>query len=307
VFGDFPREGEALAPGRERERRLFELEWADADPNTVAELVRTRRRAAALARDVGEPAAVRRYRELLAPLGVIDELRIVCSTGGSPWATVMLYRTGGAPFADRDVATAAALAEPLAAAFRAALLDAALESRALADPPGSFVLGADGAVLVSSAAAEALLDGVPEPVFRAACASLTSRADVPSTVRLRGARGLLQLHSSPAKGVDGAVAVVVERARPADLAPVIMEALGLTARERAVVEMALRGTGREAIARRLRISADTVGDHLGAAYRKAGVGGRAELSAMLFGAFYEAPRARHDTPGPYGHFLGAAP
>jgi DNA-binding CsgD family transcriptional regulator len=103
-------------------------------------------------------------------------------------------------------------------------------------------------------------------------------------------------------GLDGGVAAVVERPRPVQLAPLVMRALGLTAREREVAEAVLQGTPRRALARRLGIGEHTAGDHLAALYRKAGVAGRAELAALLYGEHYEQPRAEGVPPSPYGFF-----
>ena len=91
--------------------------------------------------------------------------------------------------------------------------------------------------------------------------------------------------------MDGAVAAVVERPRGMELSPLLMRALGLTSREREVVEGLLHGASRTQLARRLRTTEHTVGDQLQSVYRKAGVAGRAELAALLYGHHYEPPRA----------------
>jgi DNA-binding CsgD family transcriptional regulator len=83
-----------------------------------------------------------------------------------------------------------------------------------------------------------------------------------------------------------------------------MRALGLTQREREVVEALLHGATRTQLARRLRISEHTVADHLQSLYRKAGVAGRAELAALVYGRHYDPPRAIGVPPSPYGYFVG---
>jgi DNA-binding CsgD family transcriptional regulator len=235
----------------------------------------------------------------------VDELRVVCVADGLAWATVYFYRTSGDRFGRRDVDVAASTSAPLARAFRHAMLRSACDSSTLDQAPGALLVGADGSIITSSQAAEALLSTVDERDVTSTIGGLAARADAssPSTARLAGRNGLVVLHASAAKGIDGAVSIVVERPRRPQLAPLMMLALGFTERERAVVEQALVGTGRAAIARRLGIAEDTVGDHLTNAYRKAGVGGRAELSALLFGQFYDDPRSRHVPPSPYGYFL----
>ena len=83
-----------------------------------------------------------------------------------------------------------------------------------------------------------------------------------------------------------------------------MRALGFTSRERELAEELLHGASRAQLARRLRMTEHTVGDHLQNLYRKAGVVGRAELAALLYGRHYESPRSSGVPPSPYGHFVG---
>jgi DNA-binding CsgD family transcriptional regulator len=291
-----------------RERRLFELEWADDDPLTFWDLARRKLTAAALRTAVPEPRGVRRYDELLRPAGVHDELRMRPTVDDEQWATAIFYRFAERPFTTDDVAVAAAAAPVIARAVRTALLRAVCDSPDLPTPPGSLLLGPDGQVLVSSAAAEELLSGLPKNQVPTVLGNLSSatRAYGTTSLTVTAPRGVLALHGSEAKGRDGAVAAVVERPRPVELAPLIMRALGLTGREREVTEALLQGTSRARLARRLGMSEHTVGDHLRSLYRKAGVGGRAELAARLYGHHYEPPRSAGVQPSPYGYFVGRA-
>ena len=155
VFGRLS-EGSAGVPGggTGRERRLFELDWAEDGPATFAGLVREGRTAAGLRLEVGDPRGVRRYHELLGPAGVHDELRLSLTIDGEPWATGVLYRWSGSstpdPFTRDDVALAAAAAPLVASAVRAGLLRAVCDHPAVDVPPGSLVLDAHGRVVVSS-------------------------------------------------------------------------------------------------------------------------------------------------------------
>lgn len=294
-----------------RERRLFQLEWDDGDPNTFWDLARRGRTAAALRATVPAPEEVRRFAELLEPAGVHDELRVRLAVDGEQWATVVLYRLEPRPFTPEDVAVADSAAPVVARAIRRTLLRAVCDSPAVSCPPGSLVLDADDHVLVSSAAAEELLAALPERQVATVLTNLATAARAGGTASLTvpGPSGVLALHASCAKGVDGAVAAVVERPRPVELSPLVMRALGFTSRERELAEGLLHGAARTQLARRLGLSEHTVGDHLRSLYRKAGVAGRAELAALLYGRFYESPRAAGVLPGPYGYFVGldAAP
>jgi DNA-binding CsgD family transcriptional regulator len=305
VFGDLGGSSPLARDERERERRVFELEWDDRDPVTFAALVREQRLAGSLRREVTDVGRVRRYRELLRPLGLTDDLRLRFVADGLDWGTVILYRRRPEPFGPREVEMAAAASKLLAHGFRRAMLQRACLGGGLVDPPGALLVGIDGAVITTSAAAEALLSTLEEHHVATILVNLVTRTGIAGTAaaRVAGREGMIALHASPAKGVDGAISVVVERLRAVQLAPLIMAAIGLTPREREVVERALAGYSRQQIARRLNVSADTVGDHLTSAYGKAGVGNRAELSAMLFGEFYDETRDRHIPPSPYGYFL----
>jgi DNA-binding CsgD family transcriptional regulator len=76
--------------------------------------------------------------------------------------------------------------------------------------------------------------------------------------------------------------VFVQRAHPTLVAPLLLRAYGLTAREQEVTQWLLRGATRAQLASRLRISPHTVNDHIKAIFDKVGATTRGELSATLF-------------------------
>jgi len=290
----------------DRERRLFELEWRDDEPNTFWHLARSGRTAAALRLGVGDPMGLARYRELLAPLGVHDELRVLLTLDGHRWGTVIFYRSDADRFEAEDVEVATDCATPVAAALRRAMLRRICDSDRVDSPPGAMVLDDDNSVAVSSPAAEELLGALDHDQVATVLTSLAASTRISGTTSVvaTGPGGPVRLHGAPAKGTDGGVAVVIERPRPIELAPLIMQAIGFTARERVVTELLLAGRSRRQIARRLAVSDHTVGDHLRQVYRKADVASRGELAARLYGQFYEGPRADQAPPSPYGYFVG---
>jgi DNA-binding CsgD family transcriptional regulator len=99
----------------------------------------------------------------------------------------------------------------------------------------------------------------------------------------------------PAASLSAATAGTLDRSvrhrelRPAELAPLIAEAYGLTRRERVVTQLVAQGLATDAIGRRLHLSPYTVQDHLKSIFEKVGVGTRGELVARLFFDHY-APR-----------------
>jgi DNA-binding CsgD family transcriptional regulator len=87
------------------------------------------------------------------------------------------------------------------------------------------------------------------------------------------------------------VAVIVEPAHPARIAPLLMSAYGLTEREQEVTRLVLQGNSTSEIAQRLVVSAHTVQQHLKSIFGKTGVRSRRDLVGKVFFAHYE-PRLR---------------
>ena len=84
------------------------------------------------------------------------------------------------------------------------------------------------------------------------------------------------------------VAVLLEAARPPELAPLIADAYGFTERERLVTELVARGFPTSEIAGRLHLSAYTVQDHLKSIFEKSGTGQGARCSTAAPTASYVA-------------------
>jgi DNA-binding CsgD family transcriptional regulator len=91
----------------------------------------------------------------------------------------------------------------------------------------------------------------------------------------------MQLHASPASGEPGRVAIILQAAPAPSIAPLISATYGLTARERELTGLVLKGCKTSEIAERLYISPHTVQGHLKAIFAKTGVRSRRELVARL--------------------------
>jgi DNA-binding CsgD family transcriptional regulator len=87
------------------------------------------------------------------------------------------------------------------------------------------------------------------------------------------------------------VAVIVEPAHPARIAPLLMSAYRLTEREQELTRLMLQGFSTAEIAERLVISVHTVQQHLKNVFDKTGVRSRRELVTKILLAHYE-PRLR---------------
>lgn len=87
-------------------------------------------------------------------------------------------------------------------------------------------------------------------------------------------------------GTEPRTAVIIELARLAELAELIVLAYGLTPRERAVTRLVIQGHSTAEIAAALRLSPFTVQDHLKAVCEKVGVRSRRQLVARVFHDHY---------------------
>jgi DNA-binding NarL/FixJ family response regulator len=107
--------------------------------------------------------------------------------------------------------------------------------------------------------------------------------------RLRTRRGVwLLMHGSVLEGTEN-VALIIEPAKSADVAPLIVEAYGLTGRELDVTRAIARGLGTNEIAAELYLSPHTVRDHVKGLFEKVGVSSRGELVHRVFAEHYSAP------------------
>jgi DNA-binding CsgD family transcriptional regulator len=291
------------------ERRIFELEWEERDPNTFAAMFRRCQRSAAL-RLHADPDRVSRFSELLAPQGCVDELRALCVLDGALWGTFTCYRFGEGvpPFDADDEALAESVSDVIARALRRCMLRAACAQPARPGRPAMLVVDARNAVNVRSGDADAMLTELGEQ-RRAIIASLAAaaRSEGEASVQVTIDGGLLALHATLATEGDGAptgdVAIIIERPRRPELAPLILQAFGLTAREREVAEELFAGASRKEIAERLSLEEATVGDHLKAIYKKAQVDGRSALLARVYSDFFAGPKSLGAHPAPWGHYL----
>jgi DNA-binding CsgD family transcriptional regulator len=133
----------------------------------------------------------------------------------------------------------------------------------------------------------------------------TGETDLLPRLRLRAPSGQwLVVHASRVSGADahGLVAVFFEPARPSVIAPLIVQAYGLSEREREVTGLVLRGLSTAEIAGELHISNNTVQDHLKAVFEKVGVRSRREMVASVFSDHYWPRMVAGKRIGPSGWF-----
>ena len=262
----------------------------------------------------GVPTASPRYRDIMAPVGLGDELRAALRVGGACWGVLCLHRERSpSGFSDEEAAFLRSLAPHLAEGLRAAVLLEATEATPAADGPGLLLLADDLSLLAVTAAAERMMDELADrphrgelPQVVTAVAARLKRlerdaeaADLMPRVRVRTRAGRwLVAHASRLAGANtesqGQIAVILEAAQPAEVAPLLLAAYALTPRETEIAALVLAGRSTEAIAAALVISPFTVQQHLRAMFEKVGVRSRRELVARVFAEQY-APRMRHET------------
>jgi DNA-binding CsgD family transcriptional regulator len=284
--------------------RLTEIELRGDDFNTFAELARSRRHAASLSESTGgDLDRSRRHRELKRPNGFGDELRAALVSDDATWGGLTLLRGADQrPFDPGDSAVLASVTGHLAEGLRRAILFSALSpAGAETQPAGLLLLAPDDSLRVADATAELWLaelrEAHPDRELPPVVTAVASRARTIASgdtagpgarARVRSPSGQWLLVHGSTLG-DDATAVIIEPARPHELAPLIADAHGLSERERAVTQLVAQGLPTNAIAARLHISAWTVQDHLKAIFEKVGVGSRGELVARVFFEHY-APR-----------------
>src|SRR5215212_6720532 len=251
-----------------------------------------------------------RYQEILAPLELGDELRAVLRAGSKCWGFMCLHRERSSPnFTPAEAAFLAKLTPYLAEGLRTSLLIGGAQATSLQpEGPGLVLLGDDLSLVAMTPAAEGWLAEVaesdwpssselPEVVYAVAARLLQlerggshAPPDLMPRTRLRTASGRwLVLHASRlrAQNTEGRIAVIFEEARPSEIAPLIVDAYGLTKRECEITRLVLRGLSTAEVSEELHITPNTVRDHFKSIFDKVGVRSRRELVGQVFAQQYQ--------------------
>jgi DNA-binding CsgD family transcriptional regulator len=294
---------------------FLDNEFGRADVNKFAQLAEAPDPVSSLDRATrGTRPHSARYREIMSPLGLGDELRAALLAKKSCWGVLCLHRedaSHGFDPAELDLIRRISphLAEGLrrAAAFAlghgggagrpasAAALDGGIAG---ATGPGIVVLDSSLAVVSISPEAGQWLAEIDDPAGRqvrelpmavyAAAAGLIRLETEPAlpssaTVQLQSRAGhWLSLHATRLNGPTGPqIGVVVAPAPAAQVSSVLLRAYGLTGAQSRVVALVIKGHSTRQIVQELHISANTVQEHLTGAFDKFGVRSRRELVAAV--------------------------
>lgn len=279
---------EPLAMG---DREFAAAEYGAPDVNQLVDLARRPVPVGVLSLDTGgRPQECRRLAEYMTPsFGFVDEIRLVCRSGGTTWAALGIYRRAGEPWFDAADGERLASAGPAVAdAVRAALFASPAPRPDTAAVPAVLLVDGGDVVAGSSAAADAVvadlggLDHGALPAGVLAVAATARARNAMASARIRGASGWVRVQGLPLDGSEaGRVVLTVAPASAGEVGSMTVAARGLTSREQDVVGLVLQGASTAVIAAALHLSAHTVQDHLKAVFAKLGVSSRRELVAAL--------------------------
>jgi DNA-binding CsgD family transcriptional regulator len=284
---------------------FLDNEFGRNDVNKFAALAESANPVGSLDRATrGQRPASARYREIMGPLGLGDELRAALVTKNGCWGVLCLHREDASHgFDAREIDLIQGISPHMAEGLRRAVtIGPAAATGAEAAVPGMIVLDANLAVVSMSQEAERWLAEISEadwpstrelpiPVYSAAAGLVRlengpATAQPPATVRLRSRAGRwLSLHASRLCGPPAPqIGIVIAPTPAAQISPLLLNAYGLTTAQSRVVALVVKGHSTRQIVSELHISANTVQEHLAAAFDKFGVRSRRELvAAMLTG------------------------
>jgi DNA-binding CsgD family transcriptional regulator len=240
-----------------------------------------------------------RYFEVMAPLGLGDELRAALVAAGRCWGVLCLHRLDGSTgFTSQEIALIRRLIPHLAEGLRRAIVAAAITSpQPGVRGPGVIVLDEDLSISSMNVEAEQWMADLRDPRWMdPGAGSLPAAIHVAATrvtypdpgvdaalvTRVRTGSGeWLSIHASRLGPAGRQTAVVVESARPTQMASLYLDAHGLTPAQSRVAALVLQGRSTRQIVNELHISPYTVQEHLRAVFDKFGIGTRRELVAAL--------------------------
>jgi DNA-binding CsgD family transcriptional regulator len=281
--------------------RLFEIEHIEQDDvDNLHALAGRPDQVSLLSNSTGgDLPASKYYRDILQPLGLRDEMRVVLRQGGHVWGLLVLCRAAGSrAFTDADLAAARQISAPATAALRRSLLLAGSDTGTVTDAPGLVILDEHHDQVTVSPTARQWLDDMQEDrspaasslpyVVQAVAARASADAVAPARSRARTRSGRWAALNAWRIGPSDRTitAVSIGPAEPGELAAIVLDAYGLSHRERQVTQKVLLGSSTAQIASALAISEYTVQDHLKAVFDKTGVRSRRDLISAVFTRHY---------------------
>jgi DNA-binding CsgD family transcriptional regulator len=283
----------------------WDYEFLVPDYLKFADIARSGRRVADLHDATGgRPERSPRFKQYSAATGFRSEVRLTFTVGDAAWGLGQLNRLSGR-FTSDEKAWLELAAASIGRGLRRAMVSEPASSPAPLRGPGVLLLDGGGRVVSATAEAVEWLDELDPELLQSDVGDLrlpfhahgfatrvrAAHEDGEPQIRsrLRTRRGVwLLMHGAVLEGT-GQVALIIEPAKSADVAPLIVEAYGLTGRELDVTRAIARGLSTSEIAAALYLSPHTVRDHVKGLFEKVGVSSRGELVHRVFAEHYAAP------------------
>jgi DNA-binding CsgD family transcriptional regulator len=285
-------------------RPFLENEFLQDDFNHFRDLVKNRQAVGILSEQTQhELSRSQRYRDILAPLALGDEIRAVFRANAACWGTLCLHRERNAPeYTAPEAAFLTSLTPHIAQGLRKAQLLTNASQAPAPDGPGVLILSEDDAIMSMNDAAASWLaelteaergdkQALPHSILavltrlRMVEHGMTGSLLITPKLTLHTPSGRwLRLYASRMNrpGDQGQIVIVFEVAQPIEITPLLFQAYQLTRREGEVTQLSLRGQSTQEIAQTLHISLNTVQDHLKAIFEKVNVSSRRELAGRIF-------------------------
>jgi DNA-binding CsgD family transcriptional regulator len=285
-------------------RPFLENEFLQDDFNHFRDLVKNRQSVGILSEQTQhELSRSQRYRDILAPLALGDEIRAVFRANAACWGTLCLHRERNAPeYTAPEAAFLTSLTPHIAQGLRKAQLLTNASQTPAPDGPGVLILSEDDAIMSMNDAAASWLaelteaergdkQALPHSILavltrlRMVEHGMTGSLLITPKLTLHTPSGRwLRLYASRMNrpGDQGQIVIVFEVAQPIEITPLLFQAYQLTRREGEVTQLSLRGQSTQEIAQTLHISLNTVQDHLKAIFEKVNVSSRRELAGRIF-------------------------
>jgi DNA-binding CsgD family transcriptional regulator len=285
--------------------RLYEIEYVEQ--NDVDNLRALTRRASPVSllsmSTKGDLASSTYYRDLLAPLGLADEMRILLRDGARTWGMFVLCRADSSvPFSRAEQADARAISAPVTCALRQSFVRTGTDPGTIADGTGLVTLDRAQRIVTMSRTAELLIADLPEdrlngdqcPYALRALAAAARTVEAGECVRshARTKSGRWVSLNACVMGEDDLLTIAIGPPELSELMAVILDAYGLSPRHRQITEMVLRGRSTEEIMAALRLSRNTLAGYFTKIFEVIGVRGRSELAGEIFLRHYQ-PRLGH--------------
>lgn len=290
-------------------QRLLEYEYLHTDFNHFQQLKKEFEPVATLSQVTdGILEKSSRYRHVLFPAGFKDEMRAVLRYKEMYWGHIVLFRRHGRPLFHEDERNLLLSLGPLIAyeLRKIHLRSPTVKMNKLnkRQTPGVLILSDQFTTLSSNSTANDWLsllrkweginnDLLPTPILAVCLKALAVGEDTSinaNTAKVclsTGEGHYLTILGSKLTGVSNSqqIAISFELAKPIDALPYILEAYGLSIREKELLEQILMGLSTKELSNALHISTYTVQDHLKSIFSKTGVTSRRELVWKLLNQF----------------------